>query len=296
MNEDVPLSSEGENRRPRPVVLLLLDGWGIASANEANAITAAKTPVFLKIVQEYPVAALNPGKLSLNERYLVLGSGQNEITEDTPGLSAVISKAGLKQLKLAETERFAALTTMFNGRQEDRFSGEDWKIISSAENNHSVKPFLVFKRSVKALLEAINKEDDSYAFIAASLPYLDLTASTGDFSAAKKAVADIDKSLKAILAAVLEKKGLLIISSAAGNAEKMRDFSTDMIDNSITVNPVPFIICSEDYKGKTIGLSDPMNNDLSLLAPAGNFSALAPSILKILGIEQPESMKGKSLI
>jgi len=200
MNEDVPLSSEGENRRPRPVVLLLLDGWGIASANEANAITAAKTPVFLKIVQEYPVAALNPGKLSLNERYLVLGSGQNEITEDTPGLSAVISKAGLKQLKLAETERFAALTTMFNGRQEDRFSGEDWKIISSAENHHSVKPFLVFKRSVKALLEAINKEDDSYAFIAASLPYLDLTASTGDFSAAKKAVADIDKSLKAILA------------------------------------------------------------------------------------------------
>ncbi len=296
MNEDVPLSSEGENRRPRPVVLLLLDGWGIASANEANAITAAKTPVFLKIVQEYPVAALNPGKLSLNERYLVLGSGQNEITEDTLGLSAIISKAGLKQLKLAETERFAALTTMFNGRQEDRFSGEDWKIISSAENNHSVKPFLVFKRSVKALLEAINKEDDSYAFIAASLPYLDLTASTGDFSAAKKAVADIDKSLKAILAAVLEKKGLLIISSAAGNAEKMRDFSTDMIDNSITVNPVPFIICSEDYKGKTIGLSDPMNNDLSLLAPAGNFSALAPSILKILGIEQPESMKGKSLI
>jgi bisphosphoglycerate-independent phosphoglycerate mutase (AlkP superfamily) len=140
------------SRRPRPVVLLLLGGWGIAPATEANAITAAKTPFFSRLVREYPVALLRPGQKSLNARYLTLGTGREFSTENSAvavTLTSVIAAAGLKQIKITVAERLAALTYFFNGHAENKFSGEDWKIISSLVGRTPAGPLLILKRTVK---------------------------------------------------------------------------------------------------------------------------------------------------
>lgn len=284
--------------RPRPVVLLLLDGWGIAAAGEGNAISAAKTPTFLNLIKEYPVALLAAGEKNLNARYLTLGAGR-EITseEETPTvtLTALLAAAGLKQLKIAETERFAALTHFFNGQTENKAAGEEWKIISSETGRHVVKFSLALRRTVKELIKDI-ESDESRDLITAVLPTLDLVAESGDFEAVKKAATEIDKSLRNIVAAVLNKRGVLIVSAACGNAEKIRVSDTELVDRHMTDSPVPLLIINEQYKGRAIGPADTISGDLSLSSPIGTLADVAPTVLEIIGLEKPVEMTGKSLL
>ncbi|MFA5024524.1 MAG: hypothetical protein WC523_06255 [Patescibacteria group bacterium] len=297
MDNQTDPSSFSENSRFKPVVLLLLDGLGIAPLSEANALANAKTPTFLNLIKEYPVALLTTGDKTVNARYLSLGVGRDltdENIESVVTLTKIISESGLKQIKITETERLAALTHFFNGHEENRVIGEDWRIVSSAAGDHTIKPTLALKRIVKETLKAIDSE--IHDFIIVALPTLDLTAASGDFLAAKKAVETVDKNLRKIKAAVLDKNGLLIISSAHGNVEKMRYLGTEAINKEITANPVPLILVGEQFKRKNIGWVDPVGSDLSLLSPAGSLADLAPTILKIMNLAQPEEMSGRSLI
>jgi len=284
-----------------PVVFLLLDGWGIAPPSEANAITSVTTPTFFSLIKNYPVATLDTQNLGLNDRYYVMGTGcslvdQNK--EDTAArlvtLTSLIAEAGLKQIKITESERLAALTHFFNGRSDNKAVGEDLKILSSETNDYAAKSRLTILRLTREIVRAV--EGEKYNFIAAVIPTIDLAAATGDMTAAQAAVVAVDKSLKKIISAVLNKQGVVMISAAGGNAEKIKDLGTDLVDKEMTNNPVPFIIVSEEFKGQTIGLAEPLNNDLSLLAPAGTLADLAPTILQLLKLNVPVEMNGHSLI
>jgi 2,3-bisphosphoglycerate-independent phosphoglycerate mutase len=289
-SEDVPL-------RPRPVVLLLLDGWGIAPASDANAIASVKTPAFFSLIKHYPVATLDPQNMSLNDRYFILGSGQSLVEESfrpSVTLSGLISSAGLKQMKITESERLAALTHFFNGRSDNKMAGEESKILSSETNNYAAQSRLTTLRLTREIIKAISGEN--FDFIVAVIPTLDLAAASGDSEATKTAVMAVDKSLKKIVGSVLDKKGAVVISATGGNAEKIKDLGMDMVDKEMTSNPVPLIIISEGLKGKTIGLAEPLNNDLSLLKPAGTLADLAPTILRIMQLDVPADMTGHSLI
>jgi len=296
MSEDLPL--EGElAKRPKPVLLLLIDGWGVAPSGEANALSFSKTPVFLNLIKEYPVATLRSLGKNPNLNYLGIGVGRELETDDiepTRGLTKIIAEAGLTQIKISETERFAALTHFLNAHNENKEIGEDWLIVSSESGSHDNKPILALRRSIKETIKSI--ESGKYDFILTSLPFLDLVAASGDFQEVKKAAEVLDSCLKKILASVQEKNGVLIISAAHGNAERMKNVATDLVDNEITESPVPFIVAGVEFKGRTIGLTDTMDNDLSLLEPAGTLADVAPTILKILNLEKPSEMSGKSLI
>ena len=295
--ETINNNSESDDLPLTPVVLLLLGGWGIAPSSEANAIFAAKTPNFLNLIKEYPVALLEAHDKTINARYLSLGAGRDlsdENIEVVSSLAKVISEANLKQIKITETERLAALTHFFNGHSETKFNGEDWNIVSSKTGDRELGPALVANRISKELIEALKTE--KYNFIVVSMPTLDLVAASGDLKIIKKAAEAVDKNLKKIVEAVLDKKGVLIVSAASGNAENIKSMATDLTDKEITNNPVPLIIIGEEFKGKTIGLSEPLNDDLSLLAPAGNLGDLAPTILDIMNLPKPEDMTGHSLI
>ncbi len=289
-NSEIPLAA-------RPVVFLLFDGWGVAPLSEANAMTSAKTPCLDSLVKEYPVALIEAHNKTINARYLSLGAGQDLADENfVPNLtlSKILSSHNIKQIKITETERLAALTHFFNGHEEARVLGEDWKIVSSQSGDHNIKPVLVLNRINRELIKAL--ESEKYNFLVAAIPTLDLVAASGDFKAVKKVVETIDKHLRKIVSLVLGERGVLIISSACGNAEYLKSMATELVDKNITDNPVPFIIVGEEYKGKTIGLREPINNDLSLLAPAGGLSDVSPTILSIMGLAKPEEMSGSSLI
>lgn len=299
MSDNLATSSESsEPLRPRPVVLLVLDGWGIAPANEeVNAVATADTPIFLKLVKEYPVALLNPGNKTWNARYLSLGAGQelaDEEAQPAATLTKIIADNNLKQIKITESERLAALTHFFNGHSENQLMGEEWGIVSSEAGDHGSKPTLALRRIIRETIKAIKSEQ--YDFITVVIPTIDLVALSADFGAVKKAVELIDDNLEKIVTDVLDKKGVLIVTSAGGNGERMKNLATDLPDRELTLNPLPLIIAGEDYKGQNIGLEDPVNNDLSTLQPVGTLADVAPTILRIMNLPQPIDMSGENLI
>lgn len=282
----------------RPVVLLLLDGWGVAPSGEANAISLAKTPIFLKLVKEYPAATLGVGALNWNIRYLSLGTGKDVDQEDaqiSDTLSTVVSAAGFKQLKITDSERFAALSYFFNGGREDKLPGEEWHIFSGPGRNNKIKNDS--RAIVKKLLETL-AEDEVPHLTVASLPYLDLvaTAVPANGELISRAVEDIDTHLKKIQAAVAALKGWLVISSAGGNAEQIINLRTEQVDNYLTSNPVPFVVIGEGLSGQTINGADAPDSDLSLLTPAGTLADVAPTILALLRLDKPEGMSGRNLL
>ncbi|MFA6417050.1 MAG: hypothetical protein WCW61_02550 [Patescibacteria group bacterium] len=279
------------------VFLLLLDGWGIAEKNEANAISSARIPNFSKMAKEYPAAILEANALNINARYLILGSGL-AVSDETQAvgkdLSSIISDAGLKQLKIFDSERLAALSSFFNGRREERLIGEDWLSISLEDDKQEINVLLALKRIFRESVKAVKSR--KYNFIVAACSALDIMAASGDFAETVKTAEALDKALKSLAAEVLDHQGILIISSSAGNAERLKDMVTDLPDKNITDNPVPLIIIGHDFEGKTIGFKDAPNGDLSLLAPAGSLSDIAPTILNLMGIEKDAGMSGISLV
>ncbi len=285
--------------RPRPVVLLLIDGWGIAPAGEGNAITGTPTPILNELVRVYPVSALKTGPADWNLRYLSLGAGREADREDdkpVTTLTAEISRAGLRQIKISDSERFAALTYFFNGLEEEKVPGEEWQIISISAQQGD-KAAADFQTVVKAGVKAI-KAAEPADLIVISLSYLDLVAvaAVGQPAPVGRAVQAIDKSLRVIQSAVASRGGALIISSAGGNAEQLLNLRTEEIDRGLTANPVPLIIVGEELKGLAIGGQDAPANDLSLLAPAGTLADVAPTILSFLGLPRPDTMTGRDLL
>ena len=279
-----------------PVILLLLDGFGIAPDNEGNALSLAETPNINNIIKDYPAASLNTLASSINARYLSIGSGcdredENEVAIET--ISKILEENNLKQLKIAETLRLASLTYFFNGSRDIKYQNEEWKTISSSVNNKDFNDSasnLIFKE----LFKELDKEKPA-DFIVASISAINLSASEGNVNKTKKTICEVDKKLKKLVTKILEKNARLIVSSATGNAEKMIDLGTDMLDKEITNNPLPIILVGEGYEGFSIATHDLGNGDLSLLEKVGTLADLAPSILALLGIEKPEVMIGKNL-
>lgn len=288
-------NNQAEPPLPQTLVLLLLDGWGVAPTSEANAISLSKTPNFNYLIRNYPVTLLNIKRKSLNARYLSLGSGQHLIDENhktNNNLTQVISTAGLRQIKIGETERLAALTYFFNGGREDKLVGEDWKIISSrgSSKNQLITNITRIRQELEIALET-----NSYSFLIVSIPSVDLIVRSEDAQKIIKTIETLDKSLEKIVETVLDHSATLLVSAACGNAENVKSMATELIDNDMTDNPVPLIIIGDNLKGKTFGLSEPLNNDLSLLEPLGGLDDLAPTILDMMNLPVPLEMTGQSL-
>lgn len=289
--------SKNLNQFSRPIVLLLLDGWGISAKNEANAISLAKMPNTLQLAKEYPAVVLFADSGDLNARYLTLGTGcfyekETEVITKLD-LSALISANNLKQLKVFDGERMAALSYFFNGRREEKINGEDWLVVPATNKQKIFDPFLSLEKISKTIIQATR--DGSYDFIVASCSILDFLASSGNLIETIKAAEFLDKFIKRLASEILASNATLFITSAHGNAEKMKNLATDLEDREMTTNPVPFIIVKPELSGKTISHYDAPDGDLSLLKPAGTLADVAPTIAKLLQIKKTD-FQGKSLL
>ena len=197
-------------------------------------------------------------------------------------LSEVLSKEGIKQLRIAETEKYAHVTFFFNGGVEEPFEGEDRILVPSPKvATYDLKPEMSAIEVKDKVIDAINSEE--YGVIILNFANPDMVGHTGVIDAEIKAVETVDKCMGEIMEATLAHDYDLLITADHGNAEQLIDDKTGEPFTAHTTNPVPLIYVAKDAKGKE-------------LASDGRLCDLAPTMLDILGIKQPEEMTGKSLL
>ncbi len=213
----------------------------------------------------------------------------------TTCLAKVISDAGMTQLHIAETEKYAHVTFFLNGMREEEFPKEDRVIIPSPRvASYDKAP----EMSSAKVSERIVKEVKAgkYDFIAANFANADMVGHTGNYDATVKAAEAIDLALGEITQAVLAAGGVVIITADHGNGEEVKNLQTGEMDKEHSTNPVPFIVVGELWRGQAAPMGEVPAGDLSLMPPVGMLADTAPTVLKILGIDQPKEMTGSPLI
>ena len=206
-------------------------------------------------------------------------------------LAKIISAAGLKQLHIAETEKYAHITYFLNGGAEMSFDGEDRILVPSPSGGHyELAPEMSADKITENVLENLTK----YHFIAVNFANADMIGHTGDFEATAKAIEKIDECIGKIAFKVLELGGATIITSDHGNAEeKIYKFSGEN-KTKHSLNPVPFFLVGQDFKNTNLATKETINQKYKEVA--GTLSDIAPTVLELLGLEPPPEMTGKSLI
>lgn len=200
----------------------------------------------------------------------------------TNTLGEVLKNKGLKQLRTAETEKYAHVTFFFNGGVEEALEGEERSLVPSPKvETYDLKPEMSAYEVTDKLLESLDK--DKYDVVVVNFANPDMVGHTGNFDAAKKAVEAVDGCVKKVVDKVLEKDGVILITADHGNVDLMEDPVTHVPFTAHTTNPVPFIVISEKYKN--IELKD-----------SGKLADIAPTMLKLMGIEIPAEMNGDILI
>ena len=190
-----------------------------------------------------------------------------------------ISKNGLKQLRIAETEKYAHVTFFFNGGEERTYNGEDRILIPSPKvPTYDEKPEMSAYEITEKVLEAI--ESEKYDLIIMNFANGDMVGHTGNIEKTIEAVEAVDECLGKIIELLENKGGEAIVTADHGNCEQMIDLRTGEPVTSHTTNRVPIIVVSSRVKG----------------IESGTLTDLAPTILALMGIDKPSEMTGNELI
>jgi 2,3-bisphosphoglycerate-independent phosphoglycerate mutase len=210
-------------------------------------------------------------------------------------LAETISKAGLVQLHIAETEKYAHVTFFMNGTREEPFPSEDRALIPSP---HVASYDAVPAMSVYEITDKLEAEIErgNYDVYIANFANPDMVGHTGNLDATIAAVEAVDACVGRLVDAVLKHDGVLCITADHGNAEEVLNLQTHGMDKEHSTNPVPFYIIGKQFEGKPSIAGDVPNGDLSLMPPVGMLADVAPTFLAILGIPQPPDMTGTPLL
>lgn len=195
-------------------------------------------------------------------------------------IGQVVSEAGRKQLRIAETEKYAHVTFFFNGGVEAPVAGEDRILIPSPKvATYDLKPEMSAPEVTEAVLKAMDETD--YDLIVLNYANCDMVGHTGVFEAARTAVEYLDGAMKRVVDKVLEKGGSVFVTADHGNAEQLLDYESGQVLTSHTTNPVPFIYITED--------------PVKTLQDGGILSDIAPTLLEEMGLAIPPEMTSRSL-
>lgn len=209
-------------------------------------------------------------------------------------LAKVISDAGLTQLHIAETEKYAHVTYFFNGGQEARYPGEDHILIPSVKvSSFEQKPAMSAREICARVIAEIR--ESKYDFIVINLANADMVGHTGNLIATIEAIEIIDNVLGQIIETVRAYDGAVFITADHGNAESMFNLQTGAIDKMHSNNPVPFIVIGKAWEGKNVSFGV-RGTDLSTATSAGILPDVTATLLKVMGLKKSEEMVGTSLI
>jgi 2,3-bisphosphoglycerate-independent phosphoglycerate mutase len=198
-------------------------------------------------------------------------------------LGQIISQKKLKQLRIAETEKYAHVTFFFNCGVEQPYEGEDRILVKSPSvATYDLQPTMAAEEINVKLIAELEKQ--KYDLSVVNFANADMVGHTGNMDATVEAVKTLDGELKKLTDTILKLDGTLIIIADHGNAEKMFDEAKNQPHTAHTTNKVPFIVVSNDSNKKVV-----INNNSSLID-------IAPTILKMLGLKKPRVMSGKNLV
>ncbi len=210
-------------------------------------------------------------------------------------LGEVLAQAGLRQLRVAETEKYAHVTFFLNGLSDVTSLQEEHLLIPSPKVRfYNEAPLMSAKELTTKTIKALT--GDEYDVVVINFANADMVGHTGDMVATVTAVEALDRALGELVEVMLSREGVIVITSDHGNAEEMKNLQTGEIDKEHSNNPVPLLIIGSVYEGRSLVGRDTVGSDLSLLNPQGVLSDVAPTILKILDLPKPEEMTGTSLI
>jgi len=194
--------------------------------------------------------------------------------------SRQFARAGLKQFRCAETEKYAHVTYFFNGGVETPYAGEDRILVPSPKvATYDLKPEMSARELTDKLVDAIRS--GRYAAIVCNYANGDMVGHTGNLDAARQAIEVLDECIGRVVPAMREAGGEVLITADHGNAELMADPLTHQAHTAHTLNVVPLLYIGERAARMTNG---------------GALKDVAPTLLAMMGLPQPSEMTGKSLI
>ena len=204
-------------------------------------------------------------------------------------LAEVLEKNNIRQLHIAETEKYAHVTYFFNGGIEEPHSKETWHLIPSRpDGDYENHPQMSASQISAFVEEAINQ--DKFDFILINFANTDMVGHTGNLESAIVAVEEVDRCVEQLLRAGQEKQASFLITADHGNAESMVDMRTGKPETDHTTNPVPCWIITPDNKSSMVFPGFSYNQSAGILAD------VAPTVLELMGIEKPKEMTGESLL
>ncbi|MXP65649.1 2,3-bisphosphoglycerate-independent phosphoglycerate mutase [Roseomonas sp. M0104] len=195
-------------------------------------------------------------------------------------LGAVVSAAGLKQLRMAETEKYPHVTYFLNGGEETPFPGEERTMVPSPKvATYDLQPEMSAPELTEKAVAAIGT--GKFDLVVLNFANADMVGHTGSLAAATKAVEAVDTGLGRIAEAVRARGGALLVTADHGNAELMKDPETGGPHTAHTTNPVPVLL---------------MGGPQGVALAEGRLADVAPTLLALMGLEQPAAMTGRSLL
>jgi len=266
----------------KPVALR--DGDAVAFMNfrsdRARQLTAALTDANFQGFSRRRVP--KPGYYCTLTRYgndfadIPAAFGPQEIHD---GFGEIVSRQGLRQLRIAETEKYAHVTYFFNGGVETPYAGEDRIMVPSPKvATYDLQPEMSAREVTDKLVAAINTRQ--YDAIVCNYANGDMVGHTGNLAAATRAIEVLDECIGRVVDAMREIGGEVLITADHGNAETMRDAQSQQPHTAHTLNLVPLL-----YIGRKARVAD-----------GGALQDVAPTLLAIMGLPQPEAMTGRSLL
>ena len=201
----------------------------------------------------------------------------------SPEIDWALAKAigdAYRQLYISETEKYAHVTYFVNGGYAQPINGEKRELVASGNvYSYAKRPDMHAKELTNKIISYI--KSDKYNFICINYPNADMVGHTGNFAAAERAVATLDREVGRLARAVLQLGGQLLIVADHGNAEEMVNLKTGEIWTEHTTNPVPCILVRKDAQ--------------RIQLKKGKLADVAPTLLKLMGREKPKEMTGQSL-
>ncbi|HWP57590.1 MAG TPA: 2,3-bisphosphoglycerate-independent phosphoglycerate mutase [Candidatus Acidoferrales bacterium] len=197
-------------------------------------------------------------------------------------LGEVVSREGMTQLRIAETEKYAHVTYFFNGGEEKKFALEERVLIPSTKEvpTYDLRPAMSAYEITEALLKKMAEQ--RWGLVVLNYANADMVGHTGNFPATVRACEVVDECIGKVAEATLKQKGYLLITGDHGNAEQMVDYETGQPHTAHTSNPVPLILVGEEFRSARL--------------MSGSAIDVAPTILSLWRIPKPPEMTGRSLI